>query len=117
MRALLLYIGMLVVAVILFEVIDAYGGTLSAPEYSESLPGRSAATEGKPDVLIHVLVTLTAVVALGWLLGRLFRFVGQPPVIGEVVAGIVLGPSVLGWLSPAAGEFLLPAAVAPFLSI
>src|SRR5438105_3117296 len=63
--------------------------------------------------LLHVLMTLAAVVALGWLLGKAFRWFGQPPVIGEVVAGIALGPSV----SPAASEFLLPATAAPYLGV
>lgn len=68
-------------------------------------------------MIVHVLLTLTAVVALGWLLGNLFRTLGQPPVIGEVVAGIALGPSVLGRLSPEAAKFLLPEEVAPYLGI
>src|SRR5436309_1941588 len=69
------------------------------------------------DPLVHVLVTLTAVVALGWLLGRLCRLLGQPAVIGEVLAGIVLGPSVLGACWPAATEFLLPSSAAGYLKI
>ena len=72
---------------------------------------------GKPDALIHVLLTLTAVVALGWLLSQLFRKIGQPPVIGEVVAGLALGPSVLGRIWPEAQQLLLPAEVAPHLGV
>ncbi|MBI3839249.1 MAG: cation:proton antiporter, partial [Planctomycetia bacterium] len=37
--------------------------------------------------------------------------------IGEVLAGICLGPSLLGHLAPDAGNYLLPPAVAPSLSI
>jgi Kef-type K+ transport system membrane component KefB len=33
-------------------------------------------------------------------IGRLFRTIGQPQVVGEMVAGLVLGPSVFGALSP-----------------
>lgn len=69
------------------------------------------------DPLVHVLMTLAAVVALGWLLGRASRLVGQPPVIGEVVAGIALGPSLLGRLWPGAADFLLPASASPYLSV
>jgi Kef-type K+ transport system membrane component KefB len=43
--------------------------------------------------------------------------IGQPPVIGEVVAGILLGPSLLGWLWPGATAFLLPPSVAPHLGV
>jgi Kef-type K+ transport system membrane component KefB len=41
----------------------------------------------------------------------------QPQVIGEVVGGILLGPSLLGAVSPEAYAFLLPADVAPFLGV
>ena len=49
-----------------------------------------------PTSLSHLLLALAAVVIAGRLLGRLFAAIGQPPVIGEVVAGILLGPSLLG---------------------
>lgn len=70
-----------------------------------------------PDALLHVLLTLAAVVALGWLLGTVFRYFGQPAVIGEIVAGIALGPSLLGRFWPEAAEVILPIAVAPYLSV
>jgi hypothetical protein len=66
-------------------------------------------------VLEYLLLALAVVIALGQVVGRLFRFVGQPPVIGEVVAGILLGPSLLGWLWPKAYAFILPTSVAPLL--
>ncbi len=68
-------------------------------------------------ILWHVLLALAAVVALGQLLGRLFRLVGQPPVIGEVLAGILLGPSLLGRISPAAQSYILPAEIVPALYV
>jgi Kef-type K+ transport system membrane component KefB len=71
----------------------------------------------KPDALFHVLVALTAVLVMGRLLGSLFRAVGQPPVIGEVVGGIALGPSLLGEVWPEAAAFVLPASVAPYLGV
>jgi Kef-type K+ transport system membrane component KefB len=69
------------------------------------------------DALVHVLVALAAVLVTGRLLGLLFRRVGQPPVIGEVVGGILLGPSLLGQVWPAAAAFVLPPEVAPFLGV
>lgn len=81
--------------------------------------GSTSASAGvikAPDhILLHLLVALAAVIALGRLLGSLFRYIGQPPVIGEVVAGLMLGPSLLGALWPAAGSWLLPSSVEPFL--
>jgi Kef-type K+ transport system membrane component KefB len=116
-RAIALYIAMLVGAVLLFLLIDYWGQNLVAPETAAPAAKDAPAAGGQFNPLVHVFLTLTAVVALGWLLGNLLRFLGQPPVIGEVIAGIVLGPSVLGRLFPEAAEFLLPASVAPFLSV
>ena len=72
---------------------------------------------GAQDLLWHLLLALAAVVVVGRVLGALFRRVGQPPVIGEVVAGILLGPSLLGSITPGAYAFLLPPAVAPSLGL
>lgn len=51
------------------------------------------------DVLIQLVVIMVAARAGAWLLGRL----GQPQVVGEIIAGLVLGPSVLGRLAPELG--------------
>jgi len=45
------------------------------------------------------------------LLGELMKRYGQPSVFGELLAGIVLGPSLLGWLFPAVSSVLFPADV------
>ena len=70
-----------------------------------------------PDALGQVLLALTAVVVVGRLLGRVFSAIGQPTVIGEVVGGIVLGPSLLGQIAPDLSQFILPLTVAPFLGV
>jgi Kef-type K+ transport system membrane component KefB len=69
------------------------------------------------DALYHLLLALAAVIIAGRVLGFVFRWIGQPPVIGEVVAGILLGPSLLGWLWPAAQGYILPPSVAPHLGM
>lgn len=53
-------------------------------------------------LLLQIITILIAVRIFGWL----FLKIGQPTVIGEIVAGIVLGPSVLGHLLPEVSEFL-----------
>jgi Kef-type K+ transport system membrane component KefB len=65
------------------------------------------------DLLFHVLLALATVVIAGRVLGMAVARIGQPPVIGEVVAGILLGPSLLGLLWPGAGAWLFPDAVKP----
>ena len=41
---------------------------------------------------------------------------GQPPVMAEMVAGLLLGPSLLGWLAPEVSSLLFPSASLPALS-
>jgi len=62
----------------------------------------------KVEVVFHVLLTLAVVILSGALLGQFCRHIGQPPVIGEIAAGIALGPSLLGSLSPGAMHLLIP---------
>jgi Kef-type K+ transport system membrane component KefB len=78
---------------------------------------KDAAIVQPADLLWHLLLALAAVVISGRVLGRVFRVLGQPPVIGDVVAGIALGPSLLGAIWPDAYAFLLPQAVAPSLGL
>ncbi len=60
----------------------------------------------------HVLLTLLPQVGVVLLTARLvglaFRRMNQPQVIGEMAAGIMLGPSLLGWLAPGVYAALFP---------
>ena len=103
----LVYCAMLIIGVGAFLAIRSVGESLVAPAATQVLPNSPAAAP-KIDVVFHVLATLAAIIALGLVLGRLLRWLGQPPVIGEVLAGIVLGPSLLGALSPQAAQFFVP---------
>src|SRR4051812_17381359 len=105
-RAAAAYGLMLAAGVGLFFLINSFGQSLAPPTAEAVAAVRSP---GKPaDVLPHLLLALAAVLIAGRLLGRAFAAVGQPPVIGEVVAGIALGPSLLGRVWPEATAFLLP---------
>lgn len=59
----------------------------------------AAPASGGPDIP-RLLLTLAAVLAATKLVGALARRIGQPAVLGELVAGILLGGSVLGVLDP-----------------
>ena len=50
-------------------------------------------------VLLFLLQLLLILLA-AQLMGRLARFIGQPKVVGEMIAGVLLGPSLFGWLAP-----------------
>ncbi|MEV5161160.1 cation:proton antiporter [Streptomyces sp. NPDC053728] len=66
--------------------------------------------------LAMLLLGIGVVLLAGALLGRLAQRLRQPAVVGEITAGILLGPSVLGLLPGGLPERLFPAEVRPLLS-
>ncbi|TXK49275.1 cation/H(+) antiporter [Pontibacter qinzhouensis] len=58
--------------------------------------------------LAILLVQIIVIIVTARLFGFLFNKIGQPTVIGEIVAGIFLGPSLLGWLFPELSVVLFP---------
>ena len=103
--------AMLVLTIAAFFLIRAYGETLVGPA---SAAPTTTASSPAGDIFLHVLVALVAIIVTGQVLARLFALISQPPVIGEVVAGILLGPSLLG---PQISSLVLPPSVAPFLGV
>lgn len=106
------YAAMILGAIAILAAVHHYGATLVAP--AAAVKSQAAQTPPKAETFLHVLIALTAVIATGAILAKGFAYLGQPPVIGEVVAGIVLGPSFLG------AEFsalVLPPNIAPFLGV
>ncbi|WP_067807308.1 cation:proton antiporter domain-containing protein [Actinomadura formosensis] len=69
------------------------------------------------DLVIAVVMADIAIVLLtGAVLGRLARYLRQPPVVGEIVAGIALGPSLLGLLPGDLTAHIFPAETRAYLS-
>jgi Kef-type K+ transport system membrane component KefB len=109
---------MLLAAGAVFFLVRERGAHLSAPELPADTSGfGSAVVTSSAHPLLHVLLALVVIILCGRGVGRLFARVGQPPVIGEVISGIMLGPSLLGRVWPEAYGFVLPANVAPMLGI
>jgi Kef-type K+ transport system membrane component KefB len=81
-----------------------------------ALPVLSAALHPL-SVLSTVLVDVALIIVVSKLLGRLMARLGQPPVIGEILGGIALGPSLLGALIPASQSLLFPPAVLEQLNL
>ncbi len=68
-------------------------------------------------LVINFLLAIVLIIAVGslggWVAGRL----GQPRVVGEMVAGIALGPSLLGQFAPGVQRWLFPPELIPHLSL
>ncbi len=111
------YAFMVTGTIVGFYLVQWLGSNLRAPPSQGSARFGEGGTGIQVDVLLHVLLALVVIILSARLLGVLFRFLGQPPVIGEVLAGILLGPSLLGRVAPGLSEFVLPPSVAPFLSV
>jgi Kef-type K+ transport system membrane component KefB len=92
--------------------LDRYTGSLtSTPAGEANNLGvfanlfKSNLQEALPTLLLQIMV----IIAATQLLGSVFRKIGQPAVIGETVAGIILGPSLFGLLFPGTFHFIFPA--------
>jgi Kef-type K+ transport system membrane component KefB len=113
-RRPILYLVATGAAVVSFMAIRACGEELHAPMQHATEISRTS-TSSSPSSLFHVLLALAVVIvvarAAAMLLGRL----GQAPVIGEIVAGVMLGPSLLGHVAPELSKFLFPPGVIPLL--
>lgn len=114
---LLIYIGLIAVVIVAYLLIRAYGDTLAAlpPENPAAAANRLAPVHVND--FVHVLLALALVIAAARSLGALFRWIHQPPVVGEMIAGIMLGPSLLGHLAPTVAAYILPQSIAPLLNV
>jgi Kef-type K+ transport system membrane component KefB len=106
---------MIVVGVFLFRAIQEGGRDLK-PGVNLEATG-VAAVHTQINALLHVLLALAVVIIMARIMGALFKLFHQPAVIGEVIGGICLGPSLLGRIAPELSAFILPHAAAPFLGI
>jgi Kef-type K+ transport system membrane component KefB len=60
--------------------------------------------------VVHLLIQLSAMLVMGRIFAEVARKIHQPAVIGEIIAGILLGPTVLGMFQPEWFEALFPTA-------
>ena len=67
---------------------------------------------GEHDLLLF-WVTLVVLLGTARGLGALMQRVGQPPVVGELAAGVLIGPTVFGRLFPDVAGWLFPGDVVP----
>ncbi|MFP5322373.1 MAG: cation:proton antiporter [Acidimicrobiia bacterium] len=69
------------------------------------------------EVFWKLLLAVAVVIVAARLVGALFRRFGQPQVVGEIVAGVILGPTLLGAVWPAASTYVFDEDVMPFIEV
>lgn len=79
--------------------------------------GQGGADIAEPVGLARLLLAIAVIVALCKAAGKVAERLRQPAVVGEITAGILLGPSVLGALLPGAQSWLFPEAVVDKISV
>ncbi len=67
-----------------------------------------AAASLSPSDITRLMVALAVLLGVSRVLGELARRFKQPAVLGEILAGVLLGPTVLGYISPELMEWVFP---------
>jgi len=110
------YALLVVVPLIALLAILRYGQKLAAPV---SAAGVRTPHLGMPPLMPNLFILvlqIAAIVGVSRLVGNLFRRIRQPRVVGEMFAGILLGPSMLGWAAPQVSAYLFPASSLGYLN-
>jgi Kef-type K+ transport system membrane component KefB len=89
------------------------------PEVAGTPQATTALTAPDPnlELVLRVLPALVVILIAAAVCGRLALTLGQPRVLGEMVAGILLGPTLFGWLFPDAQAAVFPPEVGPVLYV
>lgn len=123
-RRFLVYVLVLACAVLAVAGLIQLGGAWLSPQDVQTIaaigptPSPLAQMIGNAQgplarLILQLFVIIVAARVLGTIAGRL----GQPPVIGEIAAGVLLGPSLFGWLVPGTSAFVFPDASMPLLQL
>jgi Kef-type K+ transport system membrane component KefB len=84
------------------------GAVFNGPVSDGFMHFRSATSGNFYKPIPLLLLQIITIIIFAKITGFLFKKAGQPSVIGEIVAGILLGPSVLGIIAPGVSSFLFP---------
>ncbi len=113
-RGVIFALSLTVMAVVLLVVAYRVGGP--APGH-RGAPTATAPEASPAAFALRLFLGVAVIGGLASLGGVAARRIGQPSVVGQMVAGLLLGPSVLGSLAPAAIDVIMPAWIAPDLNL
>jgi Kef-type K+ transport system membrane component KefB len=91
-----------------------------------AVAGWSIVCDGQPEreirmsidaLVTHVMASTAIIIGVSYLSGAALRRLRQPEVIGQIFAGIALGPSILGQLPGHLDTILVPRQVVPYLTV
>lgn len=116
-RNLIFYISVIGIFLLLIYIVLMFGQN----QFETIIPAHSSGAEGsawsnflahlQEDIMqpiailiLQIVVILLAVRIFGWICRR----IGQPTVVGEIIAGVILGPSLLGLYFPEISSFIFP---------
>jgi Kef-type K+ transport system membrane component KefB len=114
-----------VMKLIIFYLLTIFIGLaifLGINQYGVSLFGNVEVIQGSLDSsrmtgLGNILLALVSIIIVARCCGAIFKKMNQPAVMGEVIGGIILGPSLLGKFAPALTTVLIPPSTLPYLNI
>ena len=66
--------------------------------------------------LATLILQIAVIIGVSRLIALLFERIGQPKVMGEMFAGVMLGPSLLGWVTPHLSSWLFPSSSLGYLN-
>ncbi|MFP5325883.1 MAG: cation:proton antiporter, partial [Acidimicrobiia bacterium] len=118
-RILKLY-GLIAIGIVIVNFALRAGSGMSAPKGGGGETAREEGSHGAVDVhaiFWKLLLAIAVIILVSRLCGALFRRINQPQVMGEIVGGILLGPSLLGAVAPQVSEFLFAEQVMPFIDV
>src|SRR5947208_2780822 len=84
-------------------------GNETMPTFHESLMLPIGAMTGAASSETVFIVEIVLLLLVGRVIGELMRRLGQPAVIGQLIGGVLLGPSLFGWVWPSAQHLIFPA--------
>lgn len=115
-RGTVVAVSLSLVAVALFVAAYSLGGT-SSGHHPAGHPAAHPGSLTPIQFLWRLYVGVAVIGGLASLGGVAARRIGQPSVAGQMVAGLLLGPSALGTLTPSLMHLVLPAPILPDLNL
>lgn len=118
-RILKLY-GLIAIGIVIVNFALRAGSGMTAPKGDGGEAAQAEGGHGAVDVhaiFWKLLLAIAVIILVSRLCGALFSRINQPQVMGEIVGGILLGPSLLGAVAPQVSEFLFADQVMPFIDV